>query len=91
MTRLELTTEEVQTVLVALDNYGDLMETTFQETGDPQDEEEMGSAEWCWQKIYGQAKEQFNNSVADAVGEGEQPDNQPTTPIDPYTLPTWTD
>ena len=91
MTRLELTVEEVQTILVALDNYGDLMETTFQETGDPQDEEEMGSVEWCWQKIYGQAQEQFNNSVADAVGEGEQPDNQPTTPIDPYTLPTWTD
>ena len=89
--KFELTSEEVQTVLAALDNYGDLMETMFQESSDPKDEEEMGSAEWCWQKIYGQSVEQFNNSVADAVGEGEQPDNQPTTPIDPYTLPTWTD
>jgi hypothetical protein len=59
--------------------------------GDEELLDEAGSAEWCWQKICGQAKEQFNNSVADAVGEGEQPDNQPTPSIDPYTLPTWTE
>ena len=88
--KIELTHNEVQVVLAALDNYGDLMETTFQESRDPKDEEEMGSAEWCWQKVYSQSVEQFNNSVADAIGEGEQPNNQTSASIDPFTLPTWT-
>ena len=85
--KFELTSDEVQTVLVALDNYGDMMETMFQESKLPADEEEMGSAEWCWQKIYGQSEEQFNNSVADAVGEGETSNtNEVSASVDPYDL-----
>jgi len=106
--KIDLTDGEVQTVLAALDNYGDLMETMFQESRDPRDEQEMGSAEWCWQKIYGayatdcnataveavkaslkgELPERFNNSVADAVGEGEQPNNTTNASVDPFTLPT---
>jgi hypothetical protein len=37
--------------------------------------------------LKGELPERFNNSVADAVGEGEQP----SASIDPFTLPTWTE
>ena len=84
--RIELTDDEVTTIMVALDNYGELMNDRFHWSGDEADQREAGSAEWCWQKLFG-IQQQFNNSVADAVGEGEQP----SASIDPFTLPTWTE
>ena len=85
--KIELTDDEVTTIMVALDNYGDAKRLEWAESRDDADLTEAGSAEWCWQKLSGADQEQFNNSVADAVGEGEQP----STSIDPFTLPTWTE
>ena len=108
--KIELTDDEWATVLVALDGYGAQKRIEWLDSRDDDDLTEAGSAEWCWQKIYGaisternataveavkaslkgELPEQFNNSVADAVGEGEQPNNQTSASIDPFTLPTWT-
>jgi hypothetical protein len=86
MIKIEFTDDEVTTIMVALDNYGDAKRLEWAESRDDADLSEAGSAEWCWQKLFG-IQQQFNNSVADAVGEGEQP----STSIDPFTLPTWTE
>jgi len=85
--RIEFTDDEVATILVALDNYRELMNDRFHWTDDEADQQEAGSAEWCWQKLSGADQEQFNNSVADAVGEGEQPNNTTNASVDPFTLP----
>ena len=83
--KVELTDEEVTTIMVALDNYRHERETDFLQTGEPQDQQEAGSAEWCWQKLF-TAQQQFRNSIADAVGEGEQPINETTASVDPFDL-----
>jgi hypothetical protein len=51
--KFELTEDEVTTVLVALDNYRDLMQDRFHWSGDEADQQAEGSAEWIWQKIMG--------------------------------------
>jgi|TARA_Y100000296_G_scaffold46773_1_gene53622 hypothetical protein len=84
--KIELTDEEVTTILVALDNYGAQKRIEWLDSRDDDDLTEAGSSEWCWQKLFA-VQQEFRNSIADAIGEGEQP---PTT-IDPFTLPTWTD
>ncbi|HIB01671.1 MAG TPA: hypothetical protein EYO31_07360 [Phycisphaerales bacterium] len=85
--RIELTDDEATTIMVALDNYRDLMSDRFCWSAEPQDQEDAGSAEWCWQKIHTQREEQFNNSVADAVGEGETSNtNEVSASVDPYDL-----
>lgn len=98
--KIELTDDEVTTIMVALDNYGEAKRVEWLESradpdapdmGDEELLDEAGSAEWCWQKLHNQSVEQFNNSVADAIGEGEQSNNQTSASIDPFTLPTWTD
>jgi hypothetical protein len=86
--RIEFTDDEVATILVALDNYRELMNDRFHWSADEADQQEAGSAEWCWQKLHGMQQQQFNNSVADAVGEGEQPNNTTNASVDPFTLPT---
>ena len=83
--QIELTDDEVTTILIALDNYRELAEREFHHSGDEEDQEQAGSAEWCWQKLF-HAQEQFRNSVADAVGEGEQPTNESTASVDPFNL-----
>ena len=83
--KVELTDEEVTTIMVALDNYRHERETDFLETGEPQDQEDAGSAEWCWQKLF-TAQQKFRNSIADAIGEGEQPTNDTTASVDPFDL-----
>jgi len=108
MIKIELTDEEATTIMIALDNYRASMERAWYSDGNPDDREAGGSAEWCWQKIYGalatdrnataveavkaslkgELPERFNNSVADAVGEGEQPNNTTNASVDPFTLPT---
>ena len=86
--KVELTDEEVTTILIALDNYRDQQETEFmRHPTSVEFEQEAGSAEWCWQKLF-TAQQQFRNSIADAVGEGEQPNNQTSASVDPFSLPS---
>jgi len=86
MIKIEFTDDEVTTMLVALDNYGAAKRAEWMDSRDDDDLTEAGSAEWCWQKLFG-FQQQFRNSIADAIGEGEQPSDS----IDPFTIPTWTD
>ena len=95
MMKIELTDDEVTTIMVALDNYGEAKREEWMESradpdapdmGDEELLDEAGSSEWCWQKLF-TAQQQFRNSIADAIGEGELP----PTSIDPFTLPTWTE
>ena len=84
--KIELTDDEATTILIALDNYREQQERDFMEhPTNVESQQEAGSAEWCWQKLF-HAQEQFRNSVADAVGEGEQPINETTASVDPYDL-----
>ena len=83
---VELTDDEVTTILIALDNYREIAEREFHHSGDEEDQEQAGSAEWCWQKLF-HAQEQFRNSVADAVGEGELPNTLTSASVDPFSLP----
>ena len=62
MIKIELTDDEVTTILVALDNYGDAKRLEWAESRDDADLSEAGSAEWCWQKLFG-AQQQFRNST----------------------------
>jgi len=87
--KIELDDGEVTTVLVALDNYRHKKEIDFLHTREPQDEEDAGSAEWCWQKI-SSSRQEYYKSIAFANSEGET--NNPTTAsVDPFGLPTWSD
>ena len=70
--KLELTDDEWTTVLVALDHYRAHKAAMAAELYDPQLMGDAGSAEWCWQKIWGAICIE-RNATADAVGEGEQP------------------
>jgi hypothetical protein len=84
--KIELTDDEATTILIALDNYREQQERDFMEhPTNVESQQEAGSAEWCWQKLF-HAQEQFRNSVADAVGEGEQPTNETTARVDPFNL-----
>jgi hypothetical protein len=85
MIKFELTDDEATTILIALDNYREIAEREFHHSGDEEDQEQAGSAEWCWQKLFC-AQQKFRNSIADAVGEGELPTNESTSSVDPYDL-----
>ena len=86
--KVELTDEEVTTILIALDNYRDQKETEFmRHPTNVEDQQEAGSAEWCWQKLF-TAQQKFRNSIADAIGEGEHPNNQTSASVDPFSLPS---
>tara|TARA_R110002020_G_scaffold128749_5_gene288544 strand:+ start:1294 stop:1551 length:258 start_codon:yes stop_codon:yes gene_type:complete len=84
--KIELTDDEVTTILVALDSYGAQKRIEWLDSRDDDDLTEAGSSEWCWQKLFA-VQQEFRNSIADAIGEGESP----SASIDPFTLPTWTD
>ena len=84
--KIELTDDEATTILIALDNYREQQERDFMEhPTNVESQQEAGSAEWCWQKLF-HAQEQFRNSVADAVGEGETANNESTASVDPFNL-----
>jgi len=85
MIDVQLTDDEVTTILVALDNYSSMKGEEFLESGckDTELETESSSADWCFQKLFG-AQQQFRNSIADAVGEGEQPTNETAAKVDPF-------
>ena len=83
MIKFELTDDEVTTILVALDNYGDAKRLEWADTRDDADLTEAGSAEWCWQKLF-HAQQQFRNSIADAIGEGEPENPRTSADVDPF-------
>ena len=84
--KIELTDGEATTILIALDNYREQQERDFMEhPTNVESQQEAGSAEWCWQKLF-YAQEQFRNSIADAVGEGETANNESTASVDPFNL-----
>ena len=87
--KVELTDDEVTTILVALDGYGAQKRIEWLDSRDDDDLTAAGSIEWCWQKLFG-IQQEFRNSIADAVGEGET-NNLITASIDPFGLPTWND
>ena len=87
--KIELTDEEVPTIMVALDNYGTAKREEWMASRDDDDLTEAGSAEWCWQKLFG-VQQEFRNSIADAIGEGET-HNPTTASVDPFGLPTWSE
>ena len=87
--KIELTDEEVTTIMVALDNYGTAKREEWMASRDDDDLTEAGSAEWCWQKLFG-IQQEFRNSIADAIGEGET-HNPTTASVDPFGLPTWSE
>ena len=83
MIKFELTDDEVTTILVALDNYGDAKRLEWAESRDDADLTEAGSAEWCWQKLFC-AQQKFRNGIADAVGEGEPENPRTSADVDPF-------
>ena len=89
MMKIDLTDDEVTTILVALDSYGAQKRIEWLDSRDDDDLTEAGSAEWCWQKLF-TAQQEFRNSIADAIGEGEQP-LETTASVDPFGLPTWSE
>ena len=78
---LKLTEEEITRILDALESYSQARDVQFQESGghDEEARTDRDSADWVWQKVVGQRDLQFNNSVADAVGEGQTSDK-----VDPF-------
>jgi len=98
--KIELTDDEVTTIMVALDNYGEQKRIEWMDSLDDDDLTQAGSAEWCWQKLFG-FQQDFRNSIADAVGEGEsscggctgcpstsETNNQSSASVDPFEIPT---
>ena len=80
---VELTDEEITTIMVALDNYGiakreEWMESRADpdapEMGDEELLDEAGSSEWCWQKLFHAQQVQINN--------------QTNASVDPFSLPS---
>ena len=72
--KIELTDEEVTTMMVALDNYREIAEREFHHSGEEEDREQAGSAEWCWQKLFHAQQVQINN--------------QTNASVDPFSLPS---
>ena len=87
--KIELTDDEVTTIMVALDSYGAQKRIEWLDSRDDDDLTEAGSSEWCWQKLFA-VQQEFRNSIADAIGEGET-NNPITASVDPFGLPTWSD
>ena len=81
----ELTDEEVTTMMVALDSYGAQKRIEWLDSRDDDDLTEAGSAEWCWQKLFC-VQQEFRNSIADAIGEGEPTNKESTACVDPFNL-----
>tara|TARA_R100000008_G_scaffold67668_1_gene44768 strand:+ start:782 stop:1015 length:234 start_codon:yes stop_codon:yes gene_type:complete len=73
--KIELTDEEVTTILIALDNYRDQQEMDFlRHPTNVEAQQEAGSAEWCWQKIMTAQETQTNN--------------QTSASVDPFSMPS---
>ena len=89
--KIDLTYDELITIQSALEVHTELLRDETYCSPEPERAEELhGSAVWCWQKLEAivqqMTAERFNNSVADAVGEGEQPTDESTASVDPFNL-----
>jgi hypothetical protein len=72
---IELTDDEVKTILAALSIYQDAKEDAWLSQGWSSDQEEAGSAQWVWQKIAEQRDlERTEAEIRNA-------------PVDPFSLP----
>ena len=71
---LQLTDDEINRILDALDTYSCKKNLQFQDSGghDEEARTDRASADWVWQKVKGQRDLQFDVSVAAAVGEGDK-------------------
>ncbi len=76
--KIELTPDEVRTVLAALSVYQDAKEDAWLSQGWLSDQEEAGSAKWVWQKIAEQRE----------VERIEAEIRERNAPVDPYDMPT---
>ena len=79
--KIELTDDEVTTIMVALDNYGTTKREEWMASRDDDDLTEAGSAEWCWQKIFGAIATERNATAVEAVKaslKGELPERNTT-------------
>jgi len=88
--KVELTDDEWTTVLVALDHYRAHKTAMAAELYDRQLTEDAGSAEWCWQKIFGAVAADRNATAVEAVAaslKGELPERneQPELPFNTQT------
>ena len=85
--KVELTDEELTTIMAACEAYRDLMKYRFHwnEEHRNADLAAASSADWCWQKLLG-FQHDSRNSTTDNVIEGVEQRH-----VDPFTLPTWTD
>jgi hypothetical protein len=84
--KIELTDHEVATMMVALDSYAAQKRVEWMDSradpdapdmGDEELLDEVGSAEWCWQKIHGQRE----------VDRIEAEIRERGAPVDPFSLP----
>ena len=84
--KIELTNDEVTMIMVALDSYAAQKRVEWMSTradpdapdmGDEELLDEVGSAEWVWQKIYGQRD----------VDRIEAEIRERNLPVDPFSLP----
>ena len=75
--KIELTLDEVRTILAALSVYQDVKEDAWLSQGWSSDQEEAGSAKWVWQKIAEQREvERIEAEIRDR-----------NAPVDPFSLP----
>ena len=75
--KIELTLDEVRTILAALSVYQDTKEDAWLSQGWSSDQEEAGSAKWVWQKIAEQREvERIEAEIRDR-----------NAPVDPFSLP----
>ena len=75
--QIELTQDEVLTVLIALDTYREQKEQAWLSDGFESDQTDAGSAEWIWQKIMGARDVELVNAKIRA-GATLYPENQQT-------------
>lgn len=75
--KIEVTLDEVRTILAALSVYQDAKEDAWLSQGWSSDQEEAGSAKWVWQKIAEQREvERIEAEIRDR-----------NAPVDPFSLP----
>jgi hypothetical protein len=86
--KIELTPDEVNTILAALALYRDDREDAWLIHGWLSDQEEAGSAEWVFEKIAEQREvDRINAEIRERSGwTPKQP--EASAPVDPFGMPT---
>ena len=79
--KVDLTDEEVTTIMIALESYRGQQEMDFQQhPTNVESQQEASSAEWCWQKLLGFLYDSRSSRTDAAESE------KSSTSIDPYDL-----